>query len=387
MADAAIADAARNGEGRPDVPEPVPAEPPGEPGPVPAEPPGEPGAAARTSGTGPAAGEAQGDDAAPDEAGGATPSHPLAADLLLDPTRWSLWPAVAILRWLLRESRGKRRGLMYRSAPSLGFPASEVRDVVVGTDGIDLTLTSPGIASPGSPLPTSDIARIVADTYSPGRGALAAWLDGPGDRFMQALEAARSRYSAAFSLATGATGMDALRQTACLVGRSAPLRADPGHRLDEGLWVEPEGAAGLGACFLGHPSARGLAEAAGAFTGLPVRVEEFSGARVRVMRPARLGAPMMRMLGTHCTLSTAGIDVIVDGGTDARARRWAKDPVRRRSLRLLCGRYVANRSISAGLFLDLRSGNTEPATLGESALGGMAVLGHPSTTVRLPLIG
>ena len=30
--------------------------------------------------------------------------HPLARDVMLNPSRWRLWPAVAVLRWLLRKT-------------------------------------------------------------------------------------------------------------------------------------------------------------------------------------------------------------------------------------------------------------------------------------------
>jgi len=37
-------------------------------------------------------------------------SHPLAQEIILDPSRWSIWPAVAVLRWLLkRATRDARR--------------------------------------------------------------------------------------------------------------------------------------------------------------------------------------------------------------------------------------------------------------------------------------
>lgn len=311
--------------------------------------------------------------------------HPLAQDVLFHPTKWNLWPAVAILRWLLRPSAGQRRGLVFRSRPSLAFAASDIHDVALGTDSIDLTLTAPGIASPGSPLPTSDIARIIADLHSPGRGAIAAWLDGPGDRFMQVLESAQTRYNTAFSLATGGR-LDSLHRVAGLAGYSAPLHALPGHRLFGKLRAEPAGAAGLAAHFIAAPSAVGLAAVVSAFTDLTAEVTEFAGARVRILRPARLGAPMMRMLGRHCTMPAAGAEVIVKGGSRESALRWARDRHRKESLRLLVERYIGSGSISVRLFLELDPQNIDPCRLGESSLGGMAVLGCPSGPTRLPLL-
>ena len=313
-------------------------------------------------------------------------SHPLAQDLLLNPSHWNLWPAVAVLRWMLRSSQSKRRGLIYRAKPSLGFPSNEIADVALNAETLDIILTAPGLASPGSALPTADVARIVADAQRPRGGAIAAWLDGPGDRFMQAAELAKSQYSAAFSLATGGT-MDATVRVAELAGRTAPLKAEPKHRLADGVEADPDGAVALGGYFLGPPSAMGLAALATAFTGLPAEVQEFAGATVRVIQPARIGGPLMRMLGERCELPTSGVELFLDGGSRENARDWANDRGRRRSLDRLCREYVGTPSITTRTYLTLAPENTEPAALGRAAFGGMAVLGRPSAPVTLPLTG
>lgn len=334
--------------------------------------------------------------AARDEAGAAADpgkEHGLAHELFRYPHNWRVWPAVALLRWLLRYHRqGHRRRLIYRSLPTLSFQANEIHDIGFDKDSIDLTLTAPGIASPGSPLPTSDIERIVRDRTPPGRRALSTWLDGPTDIFMQIVEVAKVRYNSAFALATGG-GDPAVRLISDLAGHSAPLRALPGQQLDRQFGPVPEGAVGLAAFFATPPSADGLAALLNAFSGVPTRVEEFTGGRVRSLRPAMIGAPMMRMLGTYCELPTAGADVIIEGGDNREARRWASDPKRVASLRLLCERYVGNPAIEIGLFLELNSVNIDSASLGEAMLGGMAVLGSKSEEetatepqlVRLPL--
>ncbi len=311
--------------------------------------------------------------------------HTLVQDLFVNPARWAIWPAIGILRWALRNTPGEPRRLIYRSLPSLAFKPNEIHSVELKDDSVDVTLTAPGIASPGSPLPLSDIARIVEDMRPPGRGALSAWLDGPADLFMQVLEATMMRYSAAFALTTGGE-VNAVLNAANLVGHTAPLQALPEHRLTGHPGAAPEGAAALAALFVGAPSADGLATLIFAFTGLPARVEEFAGARVRTLRPARLGRPVMRVLGRYSTLSTAGIEVIVNGGASESARRWAREPERCASVRLLCERYVGSDAISVRLFIELDAGNIDPATLGETILGGMAVLGPPyAAGARLPL--
>ena len=129
---------------------------------------------------------------APSEQAALAGEHPLVRELLLTPGHWHLWPAVAVLRWMLRQASGDRGRLLYRSKPSLDFPPGEVEDVeLTGGGSVGLTLRAPGIAAPGTPLPTSDIQRIIDDQRR--GGAIAAWLDGFGDRFMQVVEVAQAQ--------------------------------------------------------------------------------------------------------------------------------------------------------------------------------------------------
>ena len=312
-------------------------------------------------------------------------SHPLARDLLFNPSTWRIWPAVAILRWMLRRAR-RVGDLMFRSKPSLAFAGAEIQDVALQEGHIDLVLSAPGLAAPGSSLPLADIARVVADMQPPGRGALAAWLDGPGNRFMQAVEAAQARNNAAFALATGGR-IEAIKLFAELAGRSAPLSARQGGQLLSLLASEPNGAVGLGALFIGQASASGLAALVSAFTSLPVEVQEFTGDETLVLRPARLGQPIERVLGRSCRLASAGVTVIIDGGSDEESHMWATNPERRHSLSMLCGAYIGGATPTAQLFLDLNANNAPLATLGTSVLGIAAVLGSPRGRVRLPVSG
>lgn len=204
-------------------------------------------------------------------------SHPLVQDLMLNPTRWRIWPAVAVLRWLQRKTGREGGWLVYRSHPSLGFAGSEVADVAIEEGHLELTLNAPGLAAAGSPLPASDISRIIADKRN--GGALSTWLDGPLDRFMQALEAAQAQTNAPFALMTGGR-IEAHMLVADVVGRSATLTAGPEGALYDSRQREPEGAVGLAGLFFGPISASGLAGLFRAFTGLAVRVEEFAGADI-----------------------------------------------------------------------------------------------------------
>lgn len=314
-----------------------------------------------------------------------TPSlgHPLAQDLLLDPSRWQIWPAVAVLRWLYRNAGDGARQIFYRSRVSLAFSGSEIADVAVREGGMDLTLNAPGLAALGSSLPTSDIDRIIRDQRQ--GGGIAAWLDGPGDRFMQAVEAAETRNNAGFALSKGG-GIEALRILGDLIGRTAVLEARPGGALLGSGAREPEGTAGLSRLFIGPISASGLASLFEAVTNLPVTVREFSGAEVPVRSPARVGMPFGRILGSRCHLATAGVEVFIDGGTKPEAQEWARDPIRRRSLHYLYAAYVGSDSPSVQIFLRLASGNASPSALdGAATLGGAAVLGEADRAVRIPL--
>ena len=308
--------------------------------------------------------------------------YPLVRNLLIRPYRWRIWPAVAILRWLQRCLPNAPR-LVFRSQPSLSFAASEVCDLRLADDRMDLVLNAPGLATAGSPLPASDIARIIADHYE--GGALATWLDGPGDRFMHVLEDVQLRNNAAFALAAGER-VEAFALARDFVGRSAPLTAGPDGTLDATGDEEPDGALALAALFLGPVSAAGLRGLFRAFTRLPARVVESTGAEIDTARPALVGAPMGLILGMSCELPSAGVEIHIDGGTHREARAWARSAVRRRSLHLLATAYIGAVSPKARLFLILDGANAPPAALGsDTALGGLAVLGTSDVPVRLPL--
>ena len=309
--------------------------------------------------------------------------HPLVRDLMLNPTRWRIWPAVAVLRWLQRLMESPAPKLVFRSHPSLGFAASEVRDIMFKDDEIDIVLNAPGLATAGSPMPAADIARIIADYY--GSGALSTWLDGPGDRFMHVLEDVQMRTDPAYALLAGG-GIEAFALARDMVGRSAPLNARRGGEFYDSDSAQPEGAVGLAGLFLGPTSASGLSGVIHAFTGLRVRVREFAGADIDIARPSRIGEPFGLMLGTSCRLPSAGVEIHIDGGDREEAQAWAREATRRASLHLLAAAYIGAPSPSVRVYLHLDGRNTPPAALdNETALGGLALLGHSNVDVSLPL--
>ena len=333
------------------------------------------------------AGDGRDDAPVPDDAAARDEAesmrHPLVQDLVLNPGRWRIWPAVAVLRWLQRRMRSATPRLVFRSRPSLGFAGSEVHDIQLRPEHIDLVLNAPGLATSGSALPSADIARIAAD-YLDG-GALAAWLDGPGDRFMHLLEDAQRHNNPAYALLAG-DRVEMLTLAADLVGRSAPLTAAAGGELKAPGADQPSGALGFSGAFLGTASASGLCALFRAFTGLTTDVEEFAGATVPTGRPARVGLAFGRMLGSSCELPNAGIAVHVRGGGEPDAPRWAGDPLRRRSLHLLAASYIGGPSPEARIYLWLDPDNAPAAALdGTAAFGGLAVLGRSTRPVRLPI--
>ncbi len=309
--------------------------------------------------------------------------HPLIGSLLLEPSEWRIWPAVAILRWLL-SSPGAERPVLYRSLPSLGFPTAEIHDVTIGESKIELTVTAPGLASAGSAMPASYIARII-DDWRRG-GALAEWLDGLTDRFMQATELAEARNNMAFSLATGGE-VHLLNSLGRMVGNAATLSANADGELSSSWARTPSGAVGLAAFFVGEATMSGLEQLVAAFAGLPVRGLEFAGAEVATLRPARVGGRFGAILGAKCRLAAAGVELIMEGGSNPDALRWGQQRVRRESLHRLAAAYIGSQSPEMRFFLELDPENAPPATLdGGTELGGVAILGKAESPVLLPLI-
>ena len=308
--------------------------------------------------------------------------HPLAKSLILDPTRWRLWPAVAVLRWMERMIWTGRK-LAYRSNPTLSFVGSEIHDIRFSNNRVAVVLNAAGLACAGSALPTSDIARIIADTRQ--RGALNDWLDGICDRFMHALERMQSQSHTAFAIATGGS-VEAHVLVCALAGRTTPLHAAPNGAIFHGLDQEPAGAIGLARVFVGHQSARGLEALFAALTGLSVRVEEFTGAEIDVARPARLGGRIGKLLGRKCRSPEAGVDVHIEGESNEEARKWASDPVRRRTLHTLATTYVGADTPAVRFVLWLDPDNVPEGRLdGTTTLGGMAVLGGATSRIALPI--
>lgn len=309
--------------------------------------------------------------------------HPLIKSLMSNPQRWRLWPAVAVLRWMERTEAWKGRSLTYRTKPALCFAGSEISDLLFSTDRVAIVLNAVGVACAGSPLPASDIARIVADTRL--HGALNEWLDGICDRFMHALECMQSRSHSAFAIATGAH-IEAHALASVVAGATTPLHAAPDGEIFRGPIREPAGAIGLAGFFVGTPSARGMEALFAAFTGHCVGVREFTGAEIDVAHPAGLGRRMGRLLGRRCFSPEAGVEVHIEGGGSEDAQKWAHEEVRRRSLHELALMYVGSGTPAVRFLLWLDPERVPEGRLdGTMALGGMAVLGSATNRVALPI--
>ena len=314
------------------------------------------------------------------EEGKAALRHPLVQDLLLNPTRWRLWPAMAIIRWLQRQMRKNRIRIVFRTRPTLSFPASEIADIYfVRPSELQVVVNALGLASAGSALPSADVARIIAD-YRSG-GALAQWLDMVADRMLQTAEASVARSVSPFACAMGEFP-EADSVLPSLVGHDGVV-ADSGRR-----GLSPSHPAGtrrltaLGALFLGIPTAHGIARAFEGFTSLHARVIEFTGAALQVSRPARLGAGFGRVLGSRRIVPEAGVTVrLNDGPTCEQAVAWASDPVRIRSLHELARAYIGDPSPRAKIELVVRTDELSPLAPGSrnALLGGCAMLNLPRT--------
>lgn len=315
------------------------------------------------------------------EQDGINARHPLARDILLHPTRWNIWPAVAVLRWLLRSTAGRARRLVYRSRPSLAFSPAEIEDVAFGEDGVDLVLYSPGLATPESPLPHADVERIIHDRRK--GGGLARFLDMPVDRLMHAVETSLVHTSSAFAYARGGRSA-ALRSTAALAGLTAPLAADPGGVLEDTRQREEGGAAALASLFLGPISPSGLAGCLRTVTGCETTIREFTGEEVRILHPVTIGRSFGGLLGSRCRLPSAGVRAIIRG--DARSLVWARDLKRRESLYRLARAFVGSVSPLVRIYLRLAARDVPSAALdGQAQLGGLAVMKGAEGFVLVPL--
>ena len=306
--------------------------------------------------------------------------HPLVQDLLLNPTRWRLWPAMAILRWLQRQMRKNRIRVVYRTRPTLSFPASEIADIYfVRPDELQIVVNALGLANAGSALPSADIARIIAD-YRSG-GALATWLDMVADRLLHAAEASVAQSVSPFACAMGGFP-EADSVLPSLVGHDGVLAESRPDGLSLSRRAGARRLTALGALFLGVPTAHGLARAFEGFTSLHARVIEFTGAPLDVSHPARLGAGFGRVLGSRRIVAEAGVTVrLNDGPTCEDAVAWASDPVRIRSLYELARTYIGDASPEPSIELAVRTDELSPLAPGarNALLGGCAMLNLPQT--------
>ena len=314
------------------------------------------------------------------EKGKAALRHPLVQDLLLNPTRWRLWPAMAILRWLQRQMRKNSIRIVYRTRPTLSFPASEIADIYfVRSNELQIVVNALGLANAGSALPSADIARIIAD-YRSG-GALSLWLDMVADRMLHAAETSVARSVSPFACAMGGFP-EADSVLPSLVGHDGVLAESRPDGLSLSRRAGARRLTALGALFLGVPTAHGLARAFEGFTSLHARVIEFTGAPLDVSRPARLGAGFGRVLGSRRIVAEAGVTVrLNDGPTCEDAVAWASDPVRIRSLYELARTYIGDASPEPSIELVVRTDELSPFAPGarNALLGGCAMLNLAQT--------
>ena len=311
--------------------------------------------------------------------------HSLVLDLMLEPAKWKLWPAVAVLRWMQSQMPPDAPTIVqFRSRPSLSFPGSEIHDLALNGPHFEVVLNTLGIACTGSPLPPSDVARIIEDTRN--KGGLAAWLDGLTNQLMHILEAAMVQHSSAFSAAREEP-IEAIESICSIVGNDAPLSATLNGSFHPSPHGAPDGALALTGLFAGPPSCAGLASVVSAITGLRCEVEEFAGARLEVARPARVGHRMRAILGAWSETASAGVEVVMHAGEETdTALAWGRDPVRLATLHRVTSGYVGSAGPEVRLILLIDSQRVPPAALdGATRLGACAVTGGGSELLRIPL--
>ena len=229
---------------------------------------------------------------------------------MLNPTRWRIWSAIAVLRWLQRRAgrAGRRPPVPHRAVAELrGFGDQRCRHPR-RPPGADPQRSGPGDGRLG--------AAIVRHRPDHRRQAQRRCPERVARRTRRSLHAgARSDAGPeqcalrAHHRRPGRCAQSADRNR----GPFGTLDSRPGRRAVPSWQRQPEGALGLAGLFLGPITASGLAAAFRAFTGFPVRVEEFAGAEVLTARPSRVGLPTGMMLGSVCCLPSAGIEVHIEG--------------------------------------------------------------------------
>ena len=314
----------------------------------------------------------------PSDRSAAREAEPVAVEPAGQPRHPSLWAAVAAARrWGEVGTDATPPRLVYRSRPSLRFVTAEVAGVATRPGRVEVLLGALGMAAAGTALPGADIERIARTP------PLAEWLDGVLDRLMHTVETAHARSNEAFALARGGES-EALRQIGFLAGRSAPLAASPASGLSCSSLAR--GAAGLGAWFIGTPTARGLEGLVHAFTGLPARARERTGAMLPNLEPSRIGAPIGGLLGGRIRVPEAGVVLVLDGEGTSGALGWGSDPVKRASLRTLLDAYVGGPLPEVRVGLRVDGGEIPPAALdGGACLGGVCMLGRRAGRRTLPI--
>ena len=310
--------------------------------------------------------------------------HSLVVDLMVNPTVWKLWAAVAVVRWLERQVRQSNTALVYRSNPSLAFAPSEIHDIALDTERFEIVINALGPAASGSALPTADVARIIRDARR--GGALGRWLDGGTNTFAQIVESNLRERMAPFSASMGKE-TEGVRSITTVVGDDAGLSAEPDGARPRRAQTVPHGALALAGLFLGPPSAAGLRTALEAITGLVCRVREFAGAKITVERPARAGHRMEAILGRRCISPAAGVEATLKAGEDAAgALEWARNPAWLEGLTSFARSYTGSAGPEVRLVLEIAASVVPPAALdANGCVGGGAVLGRGEGTLRLPL--
>ena len=310
-------------------------------------------------------------------------AHPLVQSVLLEPCLWRLWSAVAVLRWLEARTRVRNLRVVYRSKPSLSFPPSEIHDIALTRGQIQVVINALGVASSGSPLPSSDVMRVIADYRA--NGALSLWLDAITDRLAHAAESSMRASVASFASAIGAP-IAAHLSLGVVCGTDAPLSATPAGALLRPRRHNARGALALGALFLGAPSAHGLARLIEALTGLHARVEEFAEGEMLVAMQMHVGSALPAIPGERASVAASALEVhINDVERPLDAFALALNRVRLRALEEAALAYIGDSSPAVRFVLWVRGDDVRTASLGSRALLGCSFVPGTVKARRLAL--
>lgn len=315
---------------------------------------------------------------------------PLAPELLTHPYNFNFYQAVLIFLWLADKANWVRR-IRFKSLHGLGFPASDLIDVTIPPSRdmpIEMTVSFLGLVSHGSIVPTPYIEYMIEDQYK-SDGALLDFLDIFNDRILSLLVKSKLRRKLSLSLQVQ-TIPPVTRFLSALTGPAVPVGVDKHDRLASISTLEVEKSQKgvqnkvrwprcllLSSFLTRHvASANSLAKLLFAYTGIPVRVEEFEGScralstrQLTVMGKRGYNRSLGRTftLGHKVWLGDSGINIIFEVYKRKNGIRWFADRVKILNLKQLVMLHLGFPCITFNFLFILGGKDIPPLKLTSSA--------------------